>query len=140
MKYAVVAISGTQYQAQDGQTLTIDKIDTKEGETFTTDQALLTVDGDQVTVGTPTVAGVAVEFKVVKHYQGTKTKVFKYKSKSRYRRSYGFRAQLTDIQVTNLGFGTESKKDATPAVKPVKKAVAKKSVKTIKPIKKEKVN
>ena len=104
MKYAVIAISGTQYQIEENQTITVDLLDLKEGEKSSTDQVLLTVDGDKVKVGTPTVKDASVEFKVVKHFQGKKLKVFKYKSKSRYRKTTGFRAQLTDIEITKINF------------------------------------
>lgn len=104
MKYAVIAISGTQYQIEENQTITVDLLDLKEGEKSSTDQVLLTVDGDKVKVGTPIVKDASVEFKVIKHYQGKKLKVFKYKSKSRYRKTTGFRAQLTDIQILKINF------------------------------------
>lgn len=104
MKYAVIAISGTQYQIEENQTITVDLLDLKEDEKSSTDQVLLTVDGDKVKVGTPTVKGASVEFKIVKNYQGKKIRVFKYKSKSRYRKTNGFRAQLTDIQITKINF------------------------------------
>lgn len=102
MKYAVIAISGTQYKVEENQTITVDKLDLKEGETSSTDQVLLNVDGDKVTVGTPTIKNTSVEYKVLKHYQGEKLHVFKYKSKSRFRKTTGFRAQLTDIQILKI--------------------------------------
>ncbi len=102
MKYAVIAISGTQYQVEENQTITIDKLDLKEGDTGSTDQVLLHVDNDKVEVGKPTIKGASVNFKILKNYQGNKLRVFKYKAKSRYRRTQGFRAQLSDIQITQI--------------------------------------
>ena len=104
MKYAVIAISGTQHQIEENQKITVDSLNLKEDEKSTIDQVLLTVDGDKVKVGTPTVKGASVEFKVIKNYQGDKIRVFKYKSKSRYRKTRGFRPQLTDIQITKINF------------------------------------
>ena len=104
MKYAVIAISGTQHQIEENQKIVIDLLDVKENEKSSTDQVLLTVDEDKVKVGTPTVKDASVEFKVLKHFQGEKLKVFKYKSKSRYRKTTGFRAQLTEIQITKINF------------------------------------
>ena len=104
MKYAVIAISGTQHQVEENQKIVIDLLDVKENEKSSTDQVLLTVNEDKVKVGTPTVKDASVEFKVVKHFQGKKLKVFKYKSKSRYRKTTGFRAQLTDIQILKINF------------------------------------
>jgi len=104
MKYAVIAISGTQHQIEENQIITVDSLGLKEDETSTTDRVLLTVQDDKVKVGTPNVDKATVEFKILKNYQGKKLKVFKYKSKSRYRKTTGFRAQLTDIQITKINF------------------------------------
>jgi len=104
MKYAVIAISGTQFKVEENQKLSVDNLNLKEGEKNTTDQVLLTVDEDKIKVGTPTVKDAKVEFEVLKNYQGKKLTVFKYKSKSRYRKTTGFRAQLTDIQITKITF------------------------------------
>jgi large subunit ribosomal protein L21 len=104
MKYAVIAISGTQYQTEEDQKIIVDSLNLKEEEKSSTDQVLLTVNEGKVKVGTPTVKDASVEFKVLKNYQGEKLKVFKYKSKSRYRKTTGFRPQLTEIQITKINF------------------------------------
>ena len=102
MKYAVIAISGSQFKVEEKQKLTVDNLNLKEGEKSVLDQILLTAEDDKIKVGTPTVKGAKVEFKVLKNYQGEKLKVFKYKSKSRYRKTMGFRPQLTEIQITKI--------------------------------------
>ena len=104
MKYAVIAISGTQYQVSENQTITVDHLDLKEGDSAVTDQVLLTVNEDKINLGTPMVKGASVEYQVIKHYQDKKIKVFKYKAKSRYRRTQGHRSQLTDIKITKINF------------------------------------
>jgi len=104
MKYAVIAISGTQFRVEENQKLSVDNLNLKEGEKSSTDQVLLTTDGDKIKVGTPNVKGAEVEFEVLKNYQGKKLTVFKYKSKSRYRKTTGFRPQLTDIKITKITF------------------------------------
>ena len=102
MKYAVIAISGTQYKIEEGKTYTVDLLEAKEGETQSTDQVLLVVNDKDVKIGNPTIKDASVEYEVTKHYQGEKLHVFKYKSKSRYRKSWGFRAQLSDIKITKI--------------------------------------
>ena len=99
MKYAVIAISGTQYKVEENQIITVDKFDPA---LKSTDQVLLTVDGDQVKVGNPTVKGASVDFESVKDYQGEKLRVSVFKAKSRYRKTHGFRAQLTDLKITKI--------------------------------------
>jgi large subunit ribosomal protein L21 len=102
MKYAVIAISGSQFKVEEKQKLTVDNLNLKEGEKSVSDQILLTAEDDKIKVGTPIVKGAKVEFEVLKNYQGEKLKVFKYKSKSRYRKTMGFRPQLTEIQITKI--------------------------------------
>jgi large subunit ribosomal protein L21 len=102
MKYAIIAISGSQFKAEENKIITVDNLNIKEGDNSSTDQVLLTVNDDKISVGTPTVKNASVEFKVIKNYKGEKVNVFKYKSKSRYRKSIGFRPQLTDIQVLKI--------------------------------------
>jgi large subunit ribosomal protein L21 len=99
MKYAVIAISGTQYKVEENQTITVDKFDPT---IKSTDQVLMTVNDDKVTVGTPLVKGASVEFEPVRDFQGEKLRVSTFKAKSRYRKTRGFRAQLSDIKITKI--------------------------------------
>lgn len=101
MKYAVIAISGTQYKVEENQTITVDKFDPT---IKSTDQVLLVVDDDKVKVGNPTVKGASVDFEIVRDFQGEKLRVSTFKAKSRYRKTRGFRAQLTDLKITKLNF------------------------------------
>lgn len=115
MNYAVIAISGSQYQVSKDQTITVDNLNQKEGQKITTDQVLLLVDGKQVTIGKPTVKDTTVTAKIIKNYKGKKIRVFKYKAKSRYRKTQGFRPQLTDIKITDIS--TKNVKKASKTTK-----------------------
>ena len=64
MKYAVIAISGSQFKVEEKQKLTVDNLNLKEGEKSSTDQVLLTANDDKIKVGTPTVKDAKVEFEV----------------------------------------------------------------------------
>jgi large subunit ribosomal protein L21 len=72
MKYAVIAISGTQHQVEENQKIVVDNLNLKEGEKTSTDQVLLTVNDDKIIVGTPIVKNASVEFTVNKNFQGEK--------------------------------------------------------------------
>ncbi len=104
MKYAIIAIAGSQYKVEEDKTITVSSLNINEGESSSTSEVLLVVNDDKIMIGNPHVKGASVEFKITKNYQGEKIKVFKYKSKSRYRRTQGFRAQLSDIQITKINF------------------------------------
>lgn len=102
MKYAVITFSGTQIKVEENQTVTIDKLDLEEKKTGTVKEVLLTANDDKISVGQPFVKDASVDYEVVKNYQGNKLKVFKYKAKSRYRKTLGFRPQQTDIKITKI--------------------------------------
>ena len=100
MKYAVIALSGTQYLVQEDQIITVDKLDPKTKSC----SEVLIVDGDKVKIGQPLIKDASVDFEIVKDYQGKKLRVSTYKAKSRYRKTKGFRPQLTDIKITKINY------------------------------------
>jgi large subunit ribosomal protein L21 len=102
MKYAVIAISGTQYLVSENQDYTVDNLNLEEKSKNSTDQVLLTVEDDKVNIGNPLVENATVDFEILKNYKGKKLKIFTYKSKSRFRKTKGFRAQLTDIKILKI--------------------------------------
>lgn len=99
-KYAVVKIAGKQYRVSEGQTFLVDKlIDTKKFDV----SVLLTADGGDVKVGKPELKDVKITFDVVAEMEKQdKVRIFKYKSKSRYRKRGGFRAQMTKLLVKKI--------------------------------------
>lgn len=106
--YAIVQIGGNQYRVEPKKTIQVDSLEAKEGE-MVSYPALLFVDGDTVKVGKESV-GIAVRFKVLKHLKGDKLDVYRYRSKSRFRRHIGFRPYLTELEVETIAAATESHK------------------------------
>ncbi len=124
MQYAVIATGGKQYQVSVGSVLNVEKVIADKEVVF--DQVLLVVDGDKVDLGTPTVAGVQVYAEKIADVKGEKIEVFKYKSKSRYRRHTGHRQSYTQVKITSIG----AQKSTTPAEsKPKAKRSVKKATK-----------
>ncbi len=97
---AVIVVGGKQYLVSKGQKLSVEKMNAAVGDTVSFDQVLLTTDGSNTMVGQPAVAGVSVTAKVLRQYRDDKVTVLKYKPKVRYRRKYGHRQPLTEIEVT----------------------------------------
>ena len=82
MKKAVVKIGGKQFIVTEKETLLVDLL--QEGTKELTLDALLVIDGDKTTVGTPTVKGVQVSAKVIEDLvKGEKIRVIRYKAKKR---------------------------------------------------------
>ena len=102
-----------QYRVQEGQVLDIAlQSDAEAGSEISIDEVLM-VGGEQVVVGSPTVAGARVVAKVVGAVQGDKIVVFRYKSKKRFRRRTGHRQDLTRIEVTKIELDGAKKAKST---------------------------
>jgi large subunit ribosomal protein L21 len=102
MKYAIVESGGKQYKAVEGSTIEVDLLTAEAGQQVKLDSVLLLVDGEQVAVGTPMVAGVAVDTTVVGHFKGPKIVVFHYSPKKRIRKKQGHRMQYTRLLVKSI--------------------------------------
>ena len=101
MKKAVILVGGKQYLVAEKETLRVDLLPegTKELET----DALLLIDGDKTTVGTPTVKGVKVSAKVVEEkVAGEKVRVIRYHSKKRVHKEMGHRQKYSVIEITSI--------------------------------------
>lgn len=107
MNFAVIKASGKQYKVSPGLVLEIDKIEGEKGSDVTFEEVLLTSDDKNISIGTPTLKGAAVKAKIIDQIKGDKVRVAKFKSKVRYRRVTGFRAQLTKIEITDIKGGSK---------------------------------
>ena len=98
---AVIKVGGKQYIVTEKETLLVDLL--PEGTKELTLDALLVIDGDNTTVGTPTVKGVAVKAKVVEDLvKGDKIRVIRYKSKKRVHKETGHRQKYSKIEITSI--------------------------------------
>lgn len=101
-KYAVISLAGTQLKVFEGKEYEVNKLAGKKGDKITVTEVLLVVDGEEVKVGSPFVDGSKVELEITSQKKDDKIRVFKYKSKSRYRRTSGHRAEITRVAVKNI--------------------------------------
>lgn len=100
--YAVIETGGKQYRVQEGDVITIEKLNAEVGETVTFDKVLVLGEGKDVKVGTPYV-DVAVTGSVVENGKGQKVIIFKYKAKKDYRKKQGHRQPYTMVKIESLG-------------------------------------
>ena len=100
--YAIIEACGKQYKVSEGDIVSLERLDAKEGEKVTFDQVLLISDGDKVKVGTPTVKSAKVEAKVVEHGKAKKIRVYKYKAKKNERKTQGHRQPYTKVKIEKI--------------------------------------
>jgi len=89
--YAIVESGGKQYKVAPGQSIDVERLDVAEGDTVELDKVLLIADGDNLTVGKPTIDGAIVVATAKGEAKDKKIVVFKYKPKVRYRKKTGHR-------------------------------------------------
>ena len=98
---AVIQLGGKQYLVAEKETLLVDRL--PDGTKALEADALLTIDGETTTVGTPHVAGVKVKAEVVEALvKGDKSRVIRYKAKKRVHKGRGHRQQYSRIMITSI--------------------------------------
>lgn len=100
--WAVIRTGGKQYKVQEGETLSVEKIEKKDGESVNFNEVLLINTEGTLKVGKPLVEKAIVKAKIVNTFRDKKIRVVKYKSKSRYTRTTGHRQTKTKILIEKI--------------------------------------
>ncbi len=101
-KFAVIKIAGTQLKVFEGNEYEVNKLNGVKGDKIEITDVLLVSDGKEVKIGDPTVKDSKVVLEITSQKKDDKVDVFKYKAKSRYRRSMGFRALISRVLVKEI--------------------------------------
>lgn len=104
MKFAVIETGGKQYIASAGKKIKIEKIEAEAGSNYTFDKILLVGDSEtgKAEIGAPAVEGAKVEAKIIKQARDDKKIVFKYHSKTGYRKKKGHRQYYTEVEIVKV--------------------------------------
>jgi len=100
--YAIVQNGGHQVKVEPGTVVTVDRMADDKGATVTFDQVLLISKDGDIKTGTPYVAGATVTGVVEDLTRGPKIRVFKSKRRKQERRTHGFRADQTQVRITEI--------------------------------------
>ena len=100
--FAVLKTGGKQYRVATGDVLRVEKLACEAGETIQFNDVMM-IGGDDVTVGTPLIAGAAVQADVIDQIRGEKLIHFvKRRRKHGSQRTKGHRQYLTLLRVTDI--------------------------------------
>lgn len=124
--YAVVKTGGKQYRVQEGRPVKVDRLVGDPGDSVELGEVLLLADGDDVTVGAPTVAGARVLGTIREQGRDRKVVVFRYKAKTRARKKTGHRQHFTRVMIDDIlpaGASPKEKAERKAAVAPVEAPV-----------------
>lgn len=102
MNFAVIEAGGKQYKVRVGEKIKIEKISGKEGEIIRFEKVLLKSEDGKVLIGTPYLSDAEVQGKIISQGKDKKKIVFRYHSKTRYRKKKGHRQAYTEVEITNI--------------------------------------
>jgi large subunit ribosomal protein L21 len=122
--YAILQHGGHQYRVASGDRILVDRIPVEVGSTVTLESVLLLGDGAETDVAKGSPVQASVTATVIAHRRGRKIRVFTYKPKKRHRRTLGYRSQLTELLIEEVGRG---KAEAKPKAAAPKRAAAPKA-------------
>jgi large subunit ribosomal protein L21 len=100
--FAIIETGGKQYLVSQGDKIQIEKVDGDAGNAIAFDKVLFVGDDKTYSIGKPVVDGKVVEGKILQQGRGDKIRVFKYKAKSKYRRTQGHRQSYTEVEITKI--------------------------------------
>lgn len=103
-KYAIVQTGSKQYRVETGDVIRVESLKGDIGDTVELTDVLMLSNEGEVTLGNPTIDGAIVTAEIENNGKGKKIVVFKYKSKTRYRRKNGHRQHHTELRVTDITF------------------------------------
>lgn len=101
MKKAVITTGSHQYVVAEGDVITVERL--KDAEQSMKFDALLLIDGDKTTVGTPLVSGVTVTASLVDNEaKAEKVTSIRYKAKKRVHKLHGHRQLQTVVKIDKI--------------------------------------
>ena len=100
--FAVIKTGGKQYKVASGDILRIEKVTGNTGDTVQFNEVLM-VGGDKPVIGSPAVAGAAVQAEILEQGKGPKLiRYVKRRRKHSSQRKKGHRQQITVLRVTDI--------------------------------------
>jgi len=102
-EFAVIQTGGKQYKVAVGDVIDIEKLgEYTEGDKIAFDRVIAYDDGASMSVGAPYISDAKVQGLVEAQGPGKKITVRRFRSKSRYHRTYGHRQPFTQVKITSL--------------------------------------
>lgn len=102
VNFAIIETGGKQYLVSPKTRIRVEKLPQETGGEISFDKVLLVGGDAEPKIGKPYVVGAKVAGKVLQQGRGRKIRIFKYKSKVRYRRRKGHRQDFTEIEIQNI--------------------------------------
>ena len=101
-RYAIFQTGGKQYQALEGKTVAIEKIEGEAGQAISFDKVLFKKEAaDQFEFGKPFLS-TPIKAEIVKQDRGPKVIAFRFKRRKKVRVKKGHRQSMTIVRITSI--------------------------------------
>ncbi|HUK56376.1 MAG TPA: 50S ribosomal protein L21 [Nitrospiria bacterium] len=100
--YAIIETGGKQYRVAPGETVEVEALEGKVGDTVSISRVFMTQAETGTRIGTPVVPGAVVKAEVVAQGRQAKVVVFKKMRRKNYRRTKGHRQIFTRLKITEI--------------------------------------
>ena len=100
--YAVIKSGGKQHRVTVGETLKVELLKAEVGASITVEEVLMVVNGSEIKIGEPIVAGANVVAEVVSHGRGKKVRIVKHRRRKHYHKEQGHRQWYTELKITAI--------------------------------------
>ena len=99
---AIVETGGMQFPVEENVIVRVPKLETEVGQKIDFDKVLLVSGDDKFAVGKPYIEGAVVSAEILSHGKDEKVTVFKFKRRSKYRKTTGHRQQFTEVKIVKI--------------------------------------
>ena len=99
---AIVETGGMQFPVEENEVVRVPKIDAEVGQAVDFDKVLLVSDKDKFAVGKPYVEGAKVSAEILFHGKEDRITVFKFKKRTKYRKTSGHRQHFTEVKIKSI--------------------------------------
>ena len=100
--YAVIESGGKQHSVSVGDVIYVEKLDVADGSQVNFNEVLMVSSDKGLALGKTYVKGASVSADVIKTGKRKKIRVFKYKPKKNYKRTYGHRQFYTKLAIKSI--------------------------------------
>jgi large subunit ribosomal protein L21 len=100
--FAIIETGGKQYRVSEGMMLTVEKLNAEAGKPFAFEKVLLVARDGAIECGTPYLPKQVVNASVLGPIRGERKMVFRFHSKTRYRKKKTHRQDLTKVQIGKI--------------------------------------
>lgn len=100
--YAVIETGGTQFTVEVGHQVRVPQIDGSVGDKITLDKVLIISDGNDPKIGTPYLENASVDAELTAQDKAEKVTIYKYKRRTKYRRTKGHRQPFTELKILKI--------------------------------------